>query len=195
MTKLRQYFISGLIAILPITVSFWILALVFNFLDSILGKPITKLIGFRLPGLGLVLIVVFLLLVGIFARNVIFSHISQAVDRLIARTPLLRDIYVPIKDIIKNIANNQSSNFKQAVLIEYPRKGLYSVGFIIKENVRIDDVRKEVIFIPTTPNPTSGFMVYASADDYKRLDMSVDTALKTVISLGAISPDQLKFKE
>ncbi len=195
MTKLRQYFISGLIAILPITVSFWILALVFNFLDSILGKPITRLIGFRLPGLGLVLIVVFLLLVGIFARNVIFSHISQAVDRLIARTPLLRDIYMPIKDIIKNIANNQSSNFKQAVLIEYPRKGVYSVGFIIKENVQFDDLFQEIIFIPTTPNPTSGFMVYASADDYKRLDMTVDTALKTVISLGAISPDQLKFKE
>ncbi len=135
------------------------------------------------------------LLVGVFAKNVIFSSIWHAIDRLIARMPLLRDIYVPIKDIIKKIASDQSSNFKQAVLIEYPRKGLYSVGFIIKENVQIGGVLQDVIFIPTTPNPTSGFMVYATAAEYKRLDMTVDAALKTAISLGAISPDQLKFKE
>ncbi len=194
MVKFRNYFISGLVAILPIALSLWILGYLFKLLDTVVGKPIMNLIGFSIPGLGLLLSVLFILLLGMVVSNVVGKRIAKWVDGVLERIPVLKMVYSPIKDIMNNFTNEKSNNFKQAVLIEYPRPGLNSVGFITRENVIIDGVAMTIIFIPTTPNPTSGFIIYAKAADYQLLDVPVEVALRTIISLGTLTPQQIDLK-
>ncbi len=194
MVRLRNYFISGLVAILPIALSLWILGYVFKLLDSTFGKPIMELIGFRIPGLGLVLSILFILVLGVVVSNVVGKRVAKWIDSVFERIPVLKMVYSPIKDIMNNFTDQKSNNFKQAVLIEYPRVGLKSVGFITRENVIIDGETMTIIFIPTTPNPTSGFIIYAKKGDYQLLDIPVEAALRTIISLGTLTPQQIDFK-
>ncbi len=194
MIKFRNYFISGLIAILPIALSLWILGYVFNVLDSIFGKPLIKLVGFRIPGLGLALSVLFIFLFGMIVSNVLGKRVASWADKVFERIPVLKLVYMPIKDIMNNFTDQKSNNFKQAVLVEYPRRGIQSVGFITRENVLINNEQMSIIFIPTTPNPTSGFIIYVKDGDYQLLDIPVEVALRTIISLGTLTPQQIDFK-
>lgn len=193
--KTKKFFLSGLLVLLPIGISLYIIAKVFNMLDSLLGNPIEKLIGFKIPGLGLFLALLFIFLTGVIASNVIGKKITSYIERLFKKIPVLKTVYMPIKDIFANFTNNQSNNFKKAVLVEFPRRNTLSIGFITKENVIVGGLEKTVVFVPTTPNPTSGYLVYLSINDYKELDMPVDTALKAIISLGAVSPDIINLSK
>ncbi len=194
MIRFRNYFISGLIAILPIALSLWILTYVFRLLDSIFGEPFRRLFGFHIPGLGLILSVLFVFMVGMIISNVIGKRISGWIEGLLERIPILKNIYMPLKDIMNNFSDKRSNNFKQAVLVEYPRAGLHSIGFVTRENIFIDGKRKTIVFIPTTPNPTSGFIIYVEPNDYQMLDIPVEAALRTIISLGSLTPEQIIVK-
>ncbi len=105
------------------------------------------------------------------------------------KIPIIKAIYLPLKDFIHNFSDKKSSNFKKVALVTYPMEGSYSLGFITKENININGDIKTIIFIPTTPNPTSGFLVFVDDSNYKELNIPVDQALKTIISLGSIAPD------
>ncbi len=195
MIKFRNYFISGLVAILPIALSLWILGYVFKLLDSTFGEPLLRLIGYRVPGLGLVLSLLFIFLLGMVVSNVVGRRVAKWIDRIFERIPVLKIVYLPIKDIMNNFTDKKSNNFKQAVLVEYPRQGIQSVGFITRENVFIDGENKTIVFIPTTPNPTSGFIIYVAAGDYQLLDIPVEAALRTIISLGTLAPQQIDIRK
>jgi len=191
---LRKIFIAGLIVLLPIILTLWILGRVFLFLDSILGRPITNLLGFEIPGLGLILVIILIFIVGIVTSNVVGKKIAEIVERIFEQIPILKTIYFPIRDILKNFSNKQSNNFKKVVLVEYPKEGIFSMGFITNERIEVGGKDKTVVFIPTTPNPTSGFLIYLKKGDYKELDIPVDVALKSIISLGSVSPDVIDLK-
>ena len=191
---LRTFFIAGLIVLLPIILTFWILGRVFVFLDSILGKPITSLLGFQIPGLGLILVIVLIFIVGMVTSNVVGKKIAEIVEKVFEQIPILKTIYLPIRDILKNFSNTKSNNFKKVVLVEYPKEGIFSMGFITNESIEVGGTNKTVVFIPTTPNPTSGFLIYLRKGDYKELDIPVDVALKSIVSLGSVSPDVINLK-
>jgi uncharacterized membrane protein len=180
---------------LPIALSFWILGSVLVGLDSILGDQITSFLGFRIPGLGLILGVGFILIVGMITSNVVGKKMTEVVENNLVRIPVLKTIYLPIRDILKNFSDKKSNNFKKAVLVEYPKVNIYSMGFITKESIEVDGIPKTVVFIPTTPNPTSGFLVYLNKGDYMEIDIPVDKALKSIVSLGSISPDIIKVRK
>jgi uncharacterized membrane protein len=189
MKHIRNNFLTGLFVSLPIVVTLWILTWIFNRLDSIIGNTITNILGYRIPGLGLILVVAFIFIVGSVASNVIGKKITKFVENKLQQIPIIKTIYSPIRDILKNIVNRKSNDFKKAVFVNFPLKGSLSIGFITKENVIVNGEVRTAIFVPTTPNPTSGFLVYLKKDDYQELDIPIEVALKSIISLGSVSPD------
>lgn len=192
---LKKRFFTGLFAILPIAISVWIIYKIFSILDSVLGKVIYNSIGMKIYGLGLIVTLLLILVVGILINYVFGKKIINLVEKIFVKIPLINMIYAPIKDILKNFSNSKSNNFKRAVYVTYPMEGCHSIGFITKENIMINGEERTTIFIPTTPNPTSGFLVYLPKDKYQELDIPVDEALKTIISLGSFSPDIMKMRK
>lgn len=191
---IRKRFLTGLFVLLPIGLTLWILTRLFTFTDSILGQWIYAAIGFKIPGLGLLLTALIVLAVGVIGGNVVIKQIAKGIEVLFSNLPLIKAIYVPLKDIVKNFSNDQSTNFKKVVYVTYPKEGSHSIGFITKENIQIGDEVMTTVFVPTTPNPTSGFLIYVKPDQYEELDMPIDEALKTIISLGYIAPDVIRKK-
>lgn len=195
---LRKYFISGLLVWLPI----WVTLLVIKFLVDLLSKSLLLLppeyqpdvlLGVHIPGIGVLLTVVVIFLTGLFAANFIGSKLVELGDAILARIPLVRTIYTGVKQVTQTLFTPGGQSFRKVLLVEYPCKGVWTVAF------QTGEVGKEVekvlngepmvsYFVPTTPNPTSGFLMMAPKSAVKELNMSVDQALKLVISLGVVQP-------
>lgn len=192
MSRLRRYFITGLIVFLPVAVTLSILLWLFRTLDSFLGRLFTLLIGRPIPGLGLLASVAVILVIGLLATNVIGRRIVGWFDRLMLRIPLARSIYSATKQLSDSIFGQRRAAFQRAVLIEWPRLGVYTVGFVTGESKGEAQVKtpKRVlnVFVVSTPNPTTGFLVLVPEDQVISLEMSVEDALKMVMSGGIVSP-------
>lgn len=151
-----------------------------------------KLIGMNIPGFGVILSLVILIVTGVLATNLFGQKLMSFSERLLDKIPLVRTIYNATKQMIEAIVSTNSQAFRKVLLVEYPRKGLWSVAFQTGEaNKEIDDnTGKQMlsIFIPTTPNPTSGFLMMVPKEDVVELDMTTDEALKFIISLGVMPP-------
>lgn len=197
--KIRNTFIAGILILAPITLSIYILYFLFNFLDGILRGTVVNFLFKRLsheniiqtiPGLGLLVLLALIFIIGIIARNFIGRKILNIGDYIVTHIPLLNRIYIAIQEISEAIFSEKRELFKKAVLIEYPRKGCYSIAFFTQDTKgKIQDTLEDdvvSIFIPTTPNPTSGFLLFIPKKDVKNLDMTVEDALKLVISGGSI---------
>ena len=193
--NIKRSLLTGFIVFIPMLITLWIFLKVFNTLDSILGKMITELIGFKIPGLGFILFILLILGVGLLANNVFGKRIMIRIEKAFENAPIIKTIYIPIRDILRNLSNKKSTNFKKAVFVEFPKEKSFSIGFITKENVMVNGEMRTAIFVPTTPNPTSGFLVYLKREEYMELDIPVDIALKSIISLGSVSPDIIDIKK
>ena len=198
MKWIKRYFISGLLVWLPI----WVTLLVIDFIVGLLDNTFSALpvqyqpdnfLGFHLPGLGLLMTVLVLFLTGLVATNFLGSRLLHLWDRMIGRIPLVRSVYTGVKQMVDTLFSTDGHSFRKVLLVEYPRQGLWSIAF--QTGNGCDEVAKKLadeelvsLFIPTTPNPTSGFLMMAKKKDVIELDMSVDQALKFVISLGVVQP-------
>ncbi|HEU5281295.1 MAG TPA: DUF502 domain-containing protein [Gammaproteobacteria bacterium] len=195
---IRKYFISGLLVWLPI----WVTLLVMKFLVDLFSKSLLLLpheyqpdvlIGFHIPGIGVVLTVCVIVLTGLLAANFLGSKLVELGDALMARIPLVRTVYTGVKQVTQTLFTPGGQSFRKVLLVEYPCAGVWSVAF------QTGEVNREIetalhgepmvsYFIPTTPNPTSGFLMMAPRSKVVELNMSVDQALKFVISLGVVQP-------
>ncbi len=199
--KLRAYFITGILVTTPIALTIYIFWKLFKGLDSILIGAINSLVtpfGLQpyhghIPGLGIIVMVIIIILAGALARNYVGNKLFRLGDWLVTRIPLISKIYIAIRQLFEAIFSEKREVFKQAVLFEYPRKGTFSIGFItqdtrgeIQERLQ-DDVYS--VFLPTTPNPTSGYLLFVPKKDVIILDMPIEEALKLIISGGAIVPN------
>ncbi len=194
---LKRYLIAGLLVWLPLGVTVLVIRLLVNFMDKLLVfipmeyHPDT-LLGFHIPGLGVVLAVLVVLITGVIVANFFGRQLVAAWESLLGRIPLVRTIYHSVKQVAVTIFSSQGKSFRKVLLIEYPRKGIYTLAFQTGDAVA--EVReksgREVInvFVPTTPNPTSGFFIMVPEEDVQVLDMSIDEALKMIMSLGVIVP-------
>jgi len=191
--KFRKAFITGILVITPLAVTVWILATLFEKLDGLLGALIIKILGRRIPGLGVLLLIVLVIVVGVFARNYIGGKFIRWGNLLLFKIPLFNKIYIALKQIFEVFLGERKTLFQRVVLFQYPRLGIYSIGFVTSPGdgevqARID--RKLIhVFLPTTPNPTSGFLLFVPEEDTIPLDMSVEEAIKLVISGGAVIPE------
>ncbi|MDQ7843776.1 MAG: DUF502 domain-containing protein [Armatimonadota bacterium] len=188
--RLQRYFIAGLIVFLPIAVTFSIIAWLFAVVDGLLGRLLPPLIGHQIPGLGLVTSIVVIFVIGAMATNVFGRRIVAFFDRLMLRLPLARSIYSATKSISDTIFLQRRAAFQRAVLVEWPRPGMFTIGFVTGEirGLPGPTQRGFNVFVVTTPNPTTGFLVFVPETEVTPLEMSVEDALKIVISGGIVSP-------
>lgn len=195
--RLRRYFVAGLLVWLPIGATFLVLSVLLDLMDRLLlllplaYRP-EVLLGFRVPGFGVILAVVVLLVTGVLAANLFGRRLVLTYESVLGRIPLVRSVYSSVKHFAEVVFSETESSFKKVLLIEYPRPGLYSIAFQTSENP--EEVQSRTgdtivtVFLPTTPNPTSGFMLFVPRKSVTELDMSVEDALKMVISLGVVLP-------
>ena len=194
---LRRYFIGGLVVWLPIAATFVVVRFIVNIFDSSTQllpekyQPDT-LIGTHIPGIGVVLTIAVIILTGLIFTNFLGNRILTFWEKLLARIPLVRSIYSAVKQVSQTLLHPQGNSFRKVMLIEYPRKGIWSIGFLTSAGLDLSPIEGHAltIFIPTTPNPTSGFLTIVPASDAHELDMSIEEALRMVISLGVIMPDK-----
>jgi len=198
MAALKKYIIAGLLVWLPFAATVVIVKLLIDLLDkTILLLPPewhpAALLGFSIPGFGIILALSILLLTGMLAANLFGRRFVEIWERILNKIPLVRSIYSSIKQISNTIFDPSGKSFRKVVMLQYPRKGLWSIGFLTNDNVgdemsAVDD-RLVTVFIPTTPNPTSGFIIMTRNDEITELDMSVEEGFKFIISMGVIIPN------
>lgn len=188
--RLRTYFIAGLIVVLPVAITFSIIVWLFRIVDSFLGWALPPLFGWAFPGLGLALSIMVILAVGALATNVLGRRMVGFFERIMLRIPLARSIYSATKSISDSLFLHRSAAFRRPVLIEWPRKGgIYRLGLVTGEISGVPEGRALSVFVVATPNPTTGFLVFVPEAEARPLDMSVEDALKIVISGGIVATD------
>ena len=204
MAVLKKYIIAGLLVWLPFAATVVIVKLLIDLLDkTILLLPPewhpVALLGFSIPGFGIILALSILLLTGMLAANLFGRRFVEIWERILNKIPLVRSIYSSIKQISNTIFDPSGKSFRKVVMLQYPKKGLWSIGFLTNDNVgdemnAVDD-RLVAVFIPTTPNPTSGFIIMTRNDEITELDISVEEGFKFIISMGVIIPDDSARKK
>lgn len=201
LARLRTYFLTGLVIAAPIAITiyatFWVIGLIDNWVLPFIPKsylPETYL-EFSVPGLGVVVAVFGLILLGALTANFAGRTIVNIGTGWLEKMPIVRTIYKALKQIFETVASQGESNFKQVVVVEYPRKGIHAIAFVATDTkgevaTKFDEEMVSV-FLPTTPNPTSGFLLFVPKKDVKYLDMSVEDGAKLVISAGLVNPEEL----
>ncbi|MBC8270129.1 MAG: DUF502 domain-containing protein [Rhodospirillaceae bacterium] len=203
--RLRAYFLAGVLITAPISITFYLAMLFINFVDSkvtplipVRYNPETYL-PFATPGLGLVIVFIVLSLIGAVTAGIVGRLYLRTSERLLNRMPVIRGIYGAIKQILETVLAQQSNAFREAVLVEYPRRGIWAIAFITgRTKGEVQNITEEEcinIFLPTTPNPTSGFLLFVPKKELIPLSMSVEEALKMVISGGIVTPEDHRPKE
>lgn len=194
---LRRLLVTGLVLWVPLLITFFVVRFLIRFVDQILlllpptWRP-EALLGFNIPGLGIILAVGILLATGLFAANFMGRRLVELGDRIVTRIPLVSGIYSSSKQVAETLFGDSSTAFKRVLLVEYPRRGIWSMCFQTSEWVgEIQSRTKEdvvCVFLPTTPNPTSGFLLFVPKNELVPLDMPVDEGLRMIISLGVAVP-------
>ncbi len=196
--KIRNYFIAGLLTVVPLSITTYVIAVLLQHADRVFNlippqyHP-REYLPFPLPGLGAVIVLLLILLIGLLVKNYLGGRIVEFGERIVYQIPLVRPLYMAVKQLLVAVFSQSFSGFKRVALIEYPRKGIYALGFVTGvASGEVQELTQEVVlnvFLPTTPNPTSGFYLLVPEKDVVPLEMSVEEAFKLVISGGLVSPD------
>ncbi len=202
MTHFRRYLIAGLLVWVPLVITMLVIKFVVDLLDgTVLLLPADwrpeNLFGFHIPGLGVLLTLIILFTTGIVVANLVGRKLVSIGEQMLARIPLVRTIYHAVKQVMETILSDSGKSFRSVVLIEYPRKGIWTLGFLTgypgaKELEERTGRSLSHVFVPTTPNPTSGFFLAIPSEDVITLDMSIDDGLRLIISGGVVAPKAQK---
>jgi uncharacterized membrane protein len=194
MQKISTTFIRGLIILLPLLITIWLLFFFYNFLDGILGNILSIFLGHHYPGLGFVLIIALILFVGIISPMLIGKRLITFGDEIMTKVPVVKSIYSSVKQVNDVLfMERETQGFNRACLIEYPRHGIWSIGFVTSDAA--GEIEKKAgghkminVFIANTPTPATGFLIMVPSGDVKLLDMKIEDAFKYVISGGVLKP-------
>jgi uncharacterized membrane protein len=199
-SKIRTYLIAGMLVWLPLAASFWVVSTLMKWMDkSLLLVPAVyrpdELLGFHIPGLGVLLTLVIVLMTGMVAANLFGRELVKLWERLVLKIPLVRSVYSSVKQLLETMFADSGNSFRKVVLVEFPRPGVWALGFLTgtdqgeAQQMTGHDVVN--VYVPTTPNPTGGYFIMLPKDDVKELKMSVDDGLKMLLSMGAVVPNAL----
>ena len=194
---MRKYFITGLLVLVPLVITLWVLNLIIGTLDQslLLLPPQWRpelLLGFNLPGVGTILTLVIIFITGLVTRNFIGNRLLLLWELLLQRIPVVNSIYSSVKQVSDTLFSSSGNAFRKALLVQYPREGVWTIAF--QTGVPGGDVKNHLsgdyvsVYVPTTPNPTSGFFLMLKREETIELNMSVDEALKYIVSMGVVAP-------
>jgi uncharacterized membrane protein len=195
---MRKYFITGLLILVPLAITAWVLNLVISTMDqSLLFVPLRwqprTLIGFDIPGLGTLLTILIVFLTGLLTNNLVGNYVVRMWEKLLTRIPVVSSLYSSVKQVSDTLFSSSGNAFRKAVLIPYPHQNSWTIAFLT--GVPGGDVKNHLVgeyvsvYVPTTPNPTSGFFLMLARKDVVELDMTVDAALKYIVSMGVVAPE------
>lgn len=196
-TIIKKHFVSGLLVTVPLIVTYFVLRFLFTTLDSLLGPVTRDLLGYDIPGLGAAVTILLILLAGVITTNFIGARMYHLSDLVLGRMPLVRIVYSAAKQLVNSVLTPKERAFSEVVLIEYPRRGLFVIGFLsnrcrLRRNGTEDNVA--LVFVPSTPTPFSGMAVVIPIADIYPIDMSVEEAVKLLVSGGIAAPDLIEMK-
>jgi len=195
--KIRNYMIGGLLIWIPIMITVWVVRFLSGILDSslVLLPPSWRpeaVFGTYVPGVGIVLSLVLLFVTGVLVKNLFGGQMVAGLESLVRRIPVVGSVYGGAKTFSETVLTDKGRSFKQVVMVEFPRKGIYSIGFITSHELEEAQAKTEqvvtCVFVPTTPNPTTGFIVLVPRDEVVIMDMTVDEAFKMLLTLGVVVP-------
>jgi uncharacterized membrane protein len=192
--KLRGQFMTGLIAMVPLGATVLIFYWLFTSIDKILQPLIRAIWGHNITGVGFGVTVILIYVVGVIARNVIGKRLVKYFDTLLARVPIFRLLYRSIRQILDSFSTPDKAGFLQVVLVEFPQKGMKAIGFITNEMTDADGEKLISVLIPTAPNPMTGFLEIVREEDIVRTKITVDAAMKMIVSAGRMTPNDVQTK-
>jgi uncharacterized membrane protein len=200
---MRKYFLTGMLVLVPIAITAWVLNLIISTLDqSLMLVPAqwqpSKLLGHDIPGIGAILTIAIVFLTGLLTNNLVGNYVVRLWEKLLHRIPVVSSLYGSVKQVSDTLFSSSGNAFRKAVLLPYPHQDSWTIGFLT--GVPGGDVSNHLVgdyvsvYVPTTPNPTSGFFLMLERSKVIELDMSVDAALKYIVSMGVVAPEQLPIK-
>ena len=206
--NLRNNFFKGILISVPVFITFYVAWILIKFFDHrvtpILGPLIpthlnpSNYLPFEIPGIGLLTVFIFFAIIGFLTTGLFGRIFSSLVEKILSKIPVLRNIYSGLKQLFETILSKRSNSFREVILLEYPRKGIWAMGFLTGDTEgevqRLTKNSMINIFLPTTPNPTSGFLLFVPAKDVLRLSMSVEEGIKMIISAGILTPSERQKK-
>jgi uncharacterized membrane protein len=192
--KLRAQFLTGILVVVPIGATILILIWIFDAIDGILQPVIEAIFDRVVPGVGFAVTVALIYLAGVIASNVGGRALIHNAETLLTRLPMVRELYTTIKQILESFPSQGKSSLMQVVLVEFPRKGMRAIGFISNESSDESGNKLISIFIPTSPNPTSGFLQIVREEEIIRTNIPINEAMKMVVSAGRISSQEISEK-
>ncbi len=187
--NIRSKIFAGIAALLPLYLTFFLLKFLFETLER-MSAPMLEKIGVEIPGLGIVLTLLLIFFLGVLVTNFLGRKIFELGERFVTKVPIVNTVYSTLKQITETFTKGTTEAFEGAVYIQYPREGLWTMAFISGESKSKDGIPYYHLFVPTTPNPTSGFFLMIPQADARATGMSVEEGLKTIISGGLLAPEE-----
>ncbi len=193
---LRRQFLSGMLVVVPLILTYVVLRFLFDIIDGILSPYIVKFLGYSIPGLGIIFTILIIILTGFFVRSIIGASIYKRGDNLLTKLPIVRIFYLAAKKLIEALAQPSNEAFKEVVMFEYQRRGIWAIGFLTSKikfvNGSDDEIELVGVFVPSTPTPVSGIVIFAPRKDVVTLDITIEAGLKLIVSGGIVAPPLIK---
>lgn len=191
-SHIRRTFVTGLFALIPIGITIWVITAIFNGVDRLLQPAIEAIVGQPMPGVGFIATLLLVYLIGLIAGNVVGRRVLRAWETFISRIPVVKGLYGGVKQVAEAFGPQSQDQFRDVVLIEFPSPGQYAIGFATVRARAPGVGEARYVFVPTTPNPTSGYLLIVPKEKMRALDVSVEDGLKLVISGGVVGPEILE---
>ncbi|WP_457624114.1 DUF502 domain-containing protein [Persephonella sp.] len=191
--KIRDTFLTGLFVFIPIAITIWIVVWLLSFVNNLVLPYLRFVLPIPdIPGVGILITALLIFVIGLIAQNYFGKKLIDLWDSLINRIPLVRSVYLAIKQLMENLFNTRGKGkFKEAVLVEFPRKGMLSIGFVANK-VHIEGKLYYLVYIPTAPNPTSGYTIFVEENEVRHTNLSVEDATKIILSGGLVAKEDIR---
>ncbi|UCH11293.1 MAG: DUF502 domain-containing protein [Fidelibacterota bacterium] len=192
--KIRRIFVAGILTAIPVYATIKVMQILFRFMDQILAPLIQRFLGYDIPGLGLVMLIISLFILGLFVTNFLGRRMYNFLERFVLRVPIVSNIYNFSKQIVRTFSPEHRSAFQKVVWLQYPRPGLWTLGFVTGTSSSADGIPYYNVFVATTPNPTSGYVVFVAQHETIEATLTIEEGFKLLISGGALSRGSHHFQ-
>jgi len=191
--NLKTAFISGLIVAIPLGITIFTLQFIFGFIDNIFGRYFREILPFYIPGIGFIATFIIIFFLGAFVNHWLGKKMFDRIERRLSKLPFLGSLYTVSRQIVEIIGSSRRKEFQKVIFLQYPAEGIWTIGFVTGQSLAADGIRMYNVFVPTTPNPTSGYMVFIPCEDAVDTKLTIEEGLKMLISGGLVSPPGMPF--